>query len=151
MGQDRGFRATIEAPIPDSSARVDIVLERERERVACEISVTSRPDYEAEKAATCLAAGFDRLAFICVGAASVRALRKALTARLGEKEAKRVSVLVAEELPAFFDELGEPEGEETLVRGYRVKVLHRADPAAADRQRRIAEVIARSLKRLKDD
>ena len=151
MGQDRGFRATVEGPIPGSAARVDVVLERDGERIACEVSITSRPEYEAEKAAICLQADFDRLVFLCPGPGAARTLKKAILDRVGSKHADRISVLAAEALPALFDELGQPAAEETLVRGYRVKVSHRADPGREDSQRRITEVIARSLKRLKDD
>lgn len=147
LGQDRGFRATLEAPIADG--RVDVALERGEARIACEISVTSRPEYEAEKAVKCLQADFSRV-LIVAQSRGLKRLEKAILARVGDDRRDRITFLDPEELPAFFDALGEGTSE-SVVRGYRVKVSHASDPQAAERKRRVAEVITRSLRRLKDE
>ena len=58
MAEDRGFRAVIEEPTPDGSGRVDVGLERNGEKIACEISVTTDEMQELHNIEKCLAAGY---------------------------------------------------------------------------------------------
>lgn len=60
MAQEKGYRATIEQPTPDGG-RVDVALEREGERIACEISVTSTAEQELSNIRKCLGAGYDEV------------------------------------------------------------------------------------------
>lgn len=98
----------------------------------------------------CLQAGFQQAVFIVARSGARKALQKAISARVEDAHQERVLVLLADELPAYFDDLAEEVTSESVVRGYRVKVNPRVAPDATEHQRRIAEVIARSLKRLKE-
>jgi hypothetical protein len=58
VGEDRGFRATIEQQITGGAGSVDISLERDGKRIACEISVTSTSEQELGNVRKCLAAEY---------------------------------------------------------------------------------------------
>jgi len=61
MAEDKGYKATIEQPTADGSGRVDVALERNGKRIACEISVTSTPEQELKNIEKCLASDFERV------------------------------------------------------------------------------------------
>lgn len=69
---------------------VDVSLERDGQRIACEISVTTPADYEAAKCQMCLAAGYE--AVITVGATkeSVVEMARAVQAKLSAEEVARI-------------------------------------------------------------
>lgn len=149
-GEAKGLRATIELPVLDGAGSVDVVLEREGWRLACEISVTSTVEQEVGNVEKCLAAGFDEVVVISPKARRLASLRKALEKRLGEEALARVSLLSPEEFALYLDTL--PAREEVgTVGGYQVKVSYQARPPGERqaRARAVAGVIARSLSRLK--
>ena len=58
MAETYGFLVVIEQNVLDGSGRVDVSLEREGLRIACEVSVTTT-DYELTNIRKCLASGYD--------------------------------------------------------------------------------------------
>ncbi len=57
MGESYGFRVEIERML-DDGGRIDVSLEKENLKIACEVSVTTT-DYEITNILKCLAAGYD--------------------------------------------------------------------------------------------
>jgi hypothetical protein len=144
-GEARGFRATIEKPILDGEGSVDVALEREDIRVACEISVTTGVEQEVGNALKCLRAGFHRVALVSLKKNHLVRLRTALEKKVSETDALRLVFHSPEELSLFLDTLPPPPSSEETVGGYRVKVDYElADEAAqASRARAIADLIRR--------
>lgn len=149
LGEQNGFRATLEAPA--SSGQADVVLERAGLRLAFEVSVTTPTEQEQANVAKCLAAGFDHVAVVMAKSKGVQErFRRALLADLPPGDAARVACLAPEDLPDYIAALAAaPETTEGLVKGYRVKVSRTAVTAEDARVRRetIARVVARSLSR----
>ncbi|HYC98458.1 type IV secretory system conjugative DNA transfer family protein [Brevundimonas sp.] len=147
LGQQQGFRATIEAPV--AGGQVDVLLERDGLRVAFEVSVTTPTGQEAANVRKCLAAGVDRIALVLVKsrATGVR-FRETVLAGLEEADQERVTFLTPEALPDYIQGLSAPpDPADTLVKGYRVKV--RRVVASADevkaRREAVTRIVARSL------
>ncbi len=46
MAEDKGYRAIVKQPTPDGTGFVDVAIERDGKRIACEISLTSTDDQE---------------------------------------------------------------------------------------------------------
>ena len=46
IAEANGYTATIEAALPDGSGKVDVSLEKQHQRIACEISVTTSAAWE---------------------------------------------------------------------------------------------------------
>lgn len=116
-GEEHGFRATVEQPIPGGGS-VDVALEREGLRLACEISVTTSVEQEVGNVEKCLAAGFDRVACLSMKRGQLGKLEAALGKRLREEERTKVAFLLPEEFPAFLDVHAARE-EVTTVGGTR--------------------------------
>ncbi len=148
LAEERGFRAVIEEAVP--GGQIDVALYREGLRVAVEISVTSKPEYEAQNLAKCLRAGFARVFAIAADQKRLRAIEAQARERLSETDLARIDFLTPEMVAGAIEDLAPPPEEPTLVRGYRVKVsrtnVNQAE--AQDRRATVARVIAQSMRGL---
>ena len=148
LAEERGFRAVIEAPV--EGGQVDVGLYRDGLAIACEISVTSTASYEAQNLAKCVAGGFTYVFAIGSDAKRLRTIENAAKAVLSVDDIAKVSFLTPYAVAAALDSLSLPPAEETVVRGYRVKVSKTVVSAseAQDRRASVARVIAQSLRNL---
>jgi hypothetical protein len=148
--QQSGWHATIEQSVPDAAGRVDVSLQRDGIRVACEISVTTSVDHEMANAEKCLNAGYDRVYLVSTNEPRLAALRKAAAEHFAKRDLDRLAFFRPEELVIHLKELPHaPSPTETISRGYKVKLSHgRPDPLKGkERRQALAGLIARSVKR----
>jgi len=133
---------------------VDVSLERENIRVACEISVTSTVGQELGNVAKCLAAGYDEIVVVASEPKRLRMLERFVSTNLSEEDKERVRFFVPEACIAYLDEIeAAPETREEVVRGYTVSVTHAkvGTAEAQERRKAVAKVIAGSLKQMKEE
>jgi hypothetical protein len=145
LAEERGFRATLEAPAGDG--QVDVLLERDQLKIGVEISVSTDGAHEAENLRKCVAAGFTHV--VCL--VSEKKVRTHL-AEIAASEFSERAVLVAEpeNAVAVLESLGTPAPtQETVVRGYKVKVSRQAlSPLDAGAKRAaLAALVAKTMKR----
>lgn len=150
LGEDRGFRAVIEEPVP--TGQVDVALYRDGLSIACEISVTSKAGYEVKNLAKCLAGPFTRIFAIAADAARLRAIEALARQEFSEEELARIDFITSEDVVAAFDKLDLPPVQETVVKGYKVKVSRTAVSPAEAKERRaaVARVISKSMRGMKE-
>ncbi len=149
LAEDRGFRATLEAPV-EGGGRIDVLLAREGLSVACEISVASTPAQEVENLRKCRESGASRVVLVSPERRTLRAVEKLLPLAVGE--GAPLSYCTPDELLALLDGLASPiEEREETVRGYRVRMTVRpAGPdEPEDRRGRVAGTILAALRRLR--
>jgi hypothetical protein len=153
MGEDNGYKATIEKQVLDGVGSVDVALEKTHRTIACEISVTSTKDYELSNIEKCLAAGFTHVCLISTQPSFLAQARELTTSRISQDDIKRIHFLRPEEVIAFIEELdaGDSDREET-VKGYKVTVRHKpvTDSDRKARQEIIGKTIMQALKRFKE-
>ncbi|HEV2560660.1 MAG TPA: hypothetical protein VGT78_00830, partial [Rhizomicrobium sp.] len=149
LASAHNLKATIEAPLPDGSGQVDVLLERDGVVAAIEISVSTPVEYEAGNVRKCLAAGYPRLAVVLAKSKTTQARYEAVLREVVPLDLRdRVSFLTPEDIPGYIASLAPPATpKETVVRGYKVKVTHAASTPeeARERHEAVAKVIARSL------
>lgn len=148
LGEERGFRASVEESVHDGAGRVDVILRRAEISLAFEISVTTTKDHELGNIEKCLALPFTHVAMLASHARHLKGLSAHIGKALEDDDKKRVSFLLPEDLPAFLD--GYPQVQapkEKTVKGYTVRSrVAQADPnEALARRRAIAAVVARAL------
>jgi hypothetical protein len=151
LAEDKGFRVTIEQPVLSGAGSVDVSLERAGHRIACEISVSSTSDYECNNIRKCLAAGFEKIVVLSSERKRLTKIRQMIEA---EVDNEKVLFLQPEEFIVFLDQMdAEQLNSEKTVRGYKVKVKHKASPTTEQKGQRhaVAQVILQALKRLKHD
>lgn len=146
--EEKGFRAVVEEQLPGSRESVDVALYRGDMKVACEVSVTTPVAYEAGNVGKCLAAGFGTVAVVSLKKGRLQKLDGLLREQLPAEEYGRVLFFTPEELLAWL--AGQPEEErEGVVGGYKVKVRYQRPEDA--RTKRVAEILARSMERLRKE
>ena len=150
MAEDRGYRAIIEQPTPDGLGRVDVSLERNGKRIACEVSMTSTEEQELKNIEKCLKAGYDRV-ILC---SPERRFLEKVKSRIPETDQGKILFLEPEDLFFFLEEevAGEAATEER-VKGYRVKVQYQPVKETEKKAKRqaVATVILQALRRMKKD
>jgi hypothetical protein len=149
MAEEKGYRAVIEASTPDGG-RVDIGLEQEGKRIACEISVTTTDEHELSNMEKCLRAGYDTV-ILCSPERKILEKTRALVSRkLGEADCEKLLFFQPEELFSYLEsQAAVMAGKEERVKGYKVKVQYQALDEEEKKARRdtIAQVILQSIRR----
>ena len=153
MAEDKGYKATIEQPTPHSSGRIDIALERNGKRIACETSVTSTPEQELKNIEKCLAAGFEKVV-LCSPERKILAQVKDLVSQSKSGiDLDRVYFFQPDELFFFLEESAAAEAsKEDRIKGYKVRVKYQPVKESEKKAKReaVAQVILQALKRMRE-
>lgn len=121
MAEARGYKAEIEKPTANGG-RVDVSLERNGKRIACEIGMTTTSQWELHNIQKCIASGYDLVVAIVK---DMKTASQMLTevSKLETSLQSKVKVLETESFIAYLDtEISKDMTTETRVKGYRVKV-----------------------------
>jgi hypothetical protein len=116
-----GFRSVIEKSVLNGQGSVDLLLEREGQTIACEISVTTTIDHEVGNVVKCLKADFIQVVVICLDEERLRKIASAVSGSLGKKPADRVSYHLPEQFIAYLKTLPPPAPASELRHGYKIK------------------------------
>jgi hypothetical protein len=120
-----GFRSVIEKQILDGQGSIDLLLERDNQAIACEISITTTIDHEVGNVTKCLKAGFTAVAIVCINGERLKAIAAAVKGSLGPEAAGRVGYFQPDQFIAHLRSLTlpvpkTPEAPKTR-RGYKVR------------------------------
>lgn len=154
LADDQGFCVTIEQPVLGGVGSVDVTLEKGSRKIACEISVTSTPEYEVKNIEKCLAAGFDPVIVVSNNKRALTKIKKHALDMLTRESMERVLIIQADDLPSLLEHYAQEDpGTESTVKGYRVKVKRRAVTGedAELRKAAISKVLLKTLHGLRQD
>ncbi|MBZ0098664.1 MAG: hypothetical protein K8F30_06245, partial [Taibaiella sp.] len=127
MAESRGYKAAIEAPVPNASGRVDVLLERNGKHIACEVCVTTDIEWEMHNIQKCLEAGYGLVVECSNDKKTIENLKKKVANTFDKAVQERISIYLPEELFAYLDEqIIKEASTETRMKGYRVKVEYTA-------------------------
>jgi len=149
MAEEKGYRAVIEEPTPDGG-RVDVGLEQDGERIACEVSVTSTDEQELSNIEKCLRAGYNSVILCSPEKRTLEKIKPLVFRRVDESDRTKLLFFQPEELFSYLEtEAATLAGKEERVKGYRVKVQYQALEEEEKKAKReaIAQVILQSLRR----
>lgn len=153
MAENKGFRVTIEKQVLGGVGRVDVALENDSSKIACEISVTNETDYEVQNIQKCLAAGFNQVLLISADERHLAKIKQRASESLSPDEIAQVGFLTPEEFHIWLESLPAEEIiTEDKVKGFKVKVKMKPveESERTTRKRAISEVIFGALKRLRN-
>jgi hypothetical protein len=147
-----GYRAMIEQATEDGSGSVDVHMERDGKKVACEISVTSTGEQELGNIQNRLAAGYDLVILCSPLEKTLGKVKKLIANNLSMQEQQKVLFLSPEETISYLKEQAAAgAAKEEWVRGRKVKVGFK--PVTGEKEnsklKSIGEVLLSSLRRLK--
>lgn len=153
MGEEMGYRAIVEQPTPDGQGKVDVGLEREGKRIACEISVTTTDEHELSNIEKCLRAGYDTVILCSSERRTLDKVKALASKRLKESDQEKVLFFEPEALFFYLEtETASRASKEERVKGYKVKVQYQPVAETEKRTKReaVAQVILQALRRLKE-
>jgi len=153
MAEQRGFKAVIEESTPDGIGRVDVGLERDGQKIACEISITTDGEHELKNIKKCFLSGFEKVLFCALEKKQLEIVRKMVMEKLSSEYYERVFYYLPDELYLFFEEnliTDAKSGSEQIVKGYRVKVEYKtiSDTKKKGKQEEVSGIIVNSLRRI---
>jgi Type IV secretion-system coupling protein DNA-binding domain len=151
LGEERGFRASLEVPVLAGTGNIDVVLERGDFRVACEITVTTPTGHEVGNLQKCLAADHERVVLVSPTSRNLGRVRRRAVEVFTSDELARIHFALPEELPTLLDQLNIPAATVETISGYDVKVQFRApDEGVKEKTETIRNILGRSLRRSKE-
>lgn len=154
MAEESGYRAIIEQSTPDGQGKVDVGLQLDGKRFACEISVTSTDEQELSNIEKCLLAGYDQVLLCSPEKKVLEKVRALVSQSLNETDRDRVLFFQPEDLILYLEEIAAGLArKEEKIKGYTVKVQYQ--PVGEDEKRAkreaIAKVILQALRRMKEE
>lgn len=152
MAEERGYKAVIEQPTPDGQGKVDVSLERNGKRIACEISITSTDDQELKNIEKCLSAGYEKVILCSPDKKTLEKMKSLVFERLKESDKEKVLFLQPEDFYLYLEEQEASQAsKEERVKGYRVKVKYQPVKEKEKKTKReaVAQVVVQALKRMK--
>jgi len=153
MAESRGYRASIEEPTPDGKGRVDVSLERNGKKIACEISMTTTEDWEVHNIEKCLAAGYETIVICSTERKSLEKIKNRLKEKLDAVQLSKILVFEPNELFIYLDQqVAKEASTEERVKGYRVKVEYDAisQENAKQKQESILKAVADTVRKKSD-
>ncbi len=152
MAEEKGFRAVIEQQTPDSKGMVDVGLERDGKRIACEITITTTDEQELRNIEKCLAGGYDKVILCSPEQKTLEKVKSLVSQKLNESDKEKVLFFQPEELYFYLEsEAACSLDKEERVKGYRVKVQYQPVRETEKRAKReaVGQVILQALRRVK--
>ena len=120
-----GFRSVIEQEVLDGKGSVDLLLVRDEQAIACEISLTTSIDHEVGNVAKCLKAGFRTVAVICLSEDRLEKIQVAVVGSLGAEATSGVAFFQPDQFIAHLQTLPpqktQAPGAPKIRKGYKVK------------------------------
>ena len=140
-----GFRSTIEKPVLEGQASIDVWLERDSLTIACEISFTNTEDNESSKIIKCLKAGIPKFAMICVDEKKLQRIAAAISGNVEAELAARVQYFQPNPFIEYLKALPvePPKKSVKIRRGYKIK--HSQSSGSAEEQMAKEEAAIRAI------
>lgn len=144
MAESRGFKASLEVPTADGG-KVDVVLEKDGFKIACEVSVTTDVAWELHNVQKCLKETFTTVISVSKNVNFLAHIQRKIQEVCNESEQQKVQVVSPEKLFEYLDGLNKPKDAVVTVKGYRVKVNHnhQSDPGADAKHVLIKDLLSR--------
>jgi hypothetical protein len=147
------YTATFEESVLNGQGRIDVVLRRGNQAVACEVSVTNTVDYEVWNILKCGRAGFLKVAFVCQSRRKLSKIKQLFAQSAPANPTYQVDFFVPEEfLAKLFDWAAEDPAGAALERGKPRKqkiALDAGHLSEADRKKRESEWLSELRKAMK--
>lgn len=120
LGQDRNYIATVEYPT-DDGGRIDILLEREGQKIAFEISETNKPAYEVNNIKKCLKAGCLPVVVVSRNKNHLENIRILATETLTKKDLQLVHFIQPDDVSELLNDMIKPvQQRDEVIKGFRV-------------------------------
>ncbi len=149
IAEARNFKAVLEEPVNDRTGSVDVSLQRDDLKIACEISVTNTVEYEVQNIQKCLTAGYQLVFMISNDLKHLSDIRNLAVTAVDSSIHNRLYFVSKDEFVSQLDLIlaQQSQPEEVRAKGYRVKLTYTGSTDIAGQQKALKEVILASMRR----
>lgn len=153
VGENYGFVATLEKQVFGGIGKVDVALENDSRKIACEIAVTNTVEYELNNIQKCLASGFEKVVVISGDPKHLENIKRKAAEMISEKQLIKVYYLEPEIFHLFLENLSQQskqkQNDERIVKGYKIKTkIKESDETENNlRQQTVWEIVAGLIRR----
>ncbi len=113
IAETYGFRSQIEKIVLDGAGAVDVSLEKENLKIACEVSVTTSAEWEGRNVLKCLKAGYERVVVVASHPKNIPGLTAKIRAVVPVIEQEKIRVFTLGDFLGFLREIGSPPDPNT--------------------------------------
>ncbi len=145
LGQQRNFITQLEVPTADGG-RIDVVLKRDKLKIAVEVSVTNTTDYELQNITKCLREDMSHVFLISESKVHLTNIKKKAKEKLDTLMYKKIGFGTPAQFLTFLGKFDtKPKKTIKHVRGYRVKSNYKdiGNSDAHSRNQKIQDIILR--------
>ncbi|WP_340201978.1 type IV secretory system conjugative DNA transfer family protein [Ascidiimonas sp. W6] len=145
LGQQRNFITQLEVPTADGG-RIDVVLKRDKLKIAVEVSVTNTTDYELQNITKCLREDMSHVFLISESKVHLSNIKKKAKEKFDALMYKKISFGTPAQFLTFLGKFEtKPKKAIKQVRGYRVKSNYKdiGNSDAHSRNQKIQDIILR--------
>ncbi|HEX8264570.1 MAG TPA: type IV secretion system DNA-binding domain-containing protein [Pyrinomonadaceae bacterium] len=104
IGEKHGFLAIVEKEVFGGIGKIDVALEKGDQKIACEISVTTPPDYELDNIQKCLASSYGTVVVISPDKKHLASIRQKATENLSGVDLAKVVFMPPETFTGWLKE-----------------------------------------------
>lgn len=121
MGEAQGYKALLEVPTK-GGGKVDVVLEKEKVKIACEISVSTDVTWELHNIEKSAVGSYTYILSISKSEKFSETMRQKIIEVYGKKSQERIKAMTIEGFAVFFNLISTSVIQNTeTINGYRVK------------------------------
>jgi energy-coupling factor transporter ATP-binding protein EcfA2 len=149
IGENSGFVATLEKQVFGGVGKIDVALENEHLKIACEVAVTNTVDYEVQNIQKCLASGFDKVAVISTDSKHLANIRRKAETVIVEGQLEKVYFLEPDNFHLFLESLNQRAPAGNKIKGFAVKVdfKEKSEKEGASRKQTVFETLSNVIRR----
>jgi Type IV secretion-system coupling protein DNA-binding domain len=152
IGENAGFVATLEKQVFGGVGKVDVALESESLKIACEIAATNTVEYELQNIQKCLASGYDKVAVISSDSKHLTNIRRKAESIIASEQLSKVHFLEPENFHLFLEKLNADSVvalSDGKVKGYTVKAGFKeiSETEKKTRTQTVFEILSNAIRR----
>ncbi|WP_430411342.1 type IV secretory system conjugative DNA transfer family protein [Kordia sp.] len=129
IGQERNFISTIEKETKEGG-RIDITLEKDAIKIAFEISITNKPQYEVKNIKKCLNNGYLPVVMISKNKHHLDKIEALAKQKLSEKDFSQVLFIQPDRIAEVLDSIDvNTQTRQEVIKGFRITTEINATPS----------------------
>ena len=135
IAEKKGFQATIEKQVFGGIRKIDVALENGRQKIACEISVTTPADYELQNIQKCLASGYKPIITISADEKHLTEIKRKAEENLAQTDLAKIVFLKPEAVADFLESIADSsEVIENKIKGFKINIEY---PEQAENEQKV--------------
>lgn len=152
VGENYGFIATLEKQVFGGIGKIDVALESDHLKIACEIAATNTVDYELQNVQKCLASGFDKVVVISTYTKHLTNIRRKAESLITNEHLANVHFLEPENFHLLLEKLQTKSNaplSDGKIKGYQVNAGFKESKDSDEKTRKqtVFEILSNVIKR----